>query len=408
MDVEYRTLRPEDFDQAAYVEAVAFYGQPTPERTELLRRYFPPDWTVAAVVDGRVVADVRTVPMVRRINGCGMAYGAVGPVACLAEHRRRGYVGRLMRLSLERMREQGMFLSGLHTPHDDLYRRYGWERAEGNKHYSFRAKDVSLRLQGQPGTLQPVKADDWESLDAIYERYAEPRNGPLQRPEPWWRERVFYDHDQNRAREAFLWLDGNGEAQGFIVYTPVPTGRSASEADQEPGHDLFVRDRVALTPDAYLGLWQHLLTHDIARRIIAYVPRHDPFSDLVVDPWKMQVGRSEGAMVRIVDIEQALSQRPYCGHGAVSFTMRIADHSAPWNEGVWRVEADGGRMQATRVEAEPDIELSVNFLAPIFTGFIRADQAAEAGTIKVNRGQAMAQVREAFVVTHPPFCHDWF
>jgi len=403
MDVEFRPLRPEDIEQAAYLEAVAFYGQPTPERTELLRRYFPPDWTVAAFVDGRPVADVRTVPMVRRINGRGMAYGAVGQVACLAEHRRKGYVGRLMRLSLERMRAQGIPLAGLHTPHDDLYRRYGWERAERNKRYAFRAKDVSLRLRGQPGTLEPVKAGEWQRLDAVYRRYADPRNGPLERPEPWWRERVFYDHDQNRAREAFLWLDGNGEAQGFIVYTSVRAG-VAVEAD----HDLFVRDMVSLTPDAYLGLWEHLLTHDIARRIVVYVPGHDPFSDLVVDPWKMEVGRSEGAMVRVVDVEQALAQRPYCGHGAVSFTMRIVDPGAPWNEGVWRVEADGEQMRAERTEAEADIELSVNFLAPLFTGFIRTDQAAEAGMLKVRRGQALAQAQEAFAVTHPPYCHDWF
>jgi predicted acetyltransferase len=344
--------------------------------------------------------------MVRCINGGSMAYGAVGPVACLAEHRRRGYVGRLMRLWLERMREQGIFLSGLHTPHDDLYRRYGWERAEGNKRYSFRAKDVSLRLRGQPGTLEPVKADDWQRLDAVYTRYAEPRNGPLLRVEPWWRERVFYDHDQNRAMEVFLWLDGTGEAQGFIAYTSVQAGRPAT--DKEAGHDLFVRDKVTLTPDAYLGLWQHLLTHDIARRIIVYVPQHDPFADLVIDPWKVEVARSEAAMVRIVDVEQALAQRPYCGRQAVSFTMGIVDPSAPWNEGVWRVEADNGRMQAEHTEEEPDIELSANFLAPLFTGFIRADQAAEAGTLKVNREQALGQVREAFAVTHPPFCHDWF
>jgi predicted acetyltransferase len=49
------------------------------------------------------------------------------------------------------MREQGIALSGLHTPHDDLYRRYGWERAEGNKRYDFRAKDMSLRLRGGRG-----------------------------------------------------------------------------------------------------------------------------------------------------------------------------------------------------------------------------------------------------------------
>jgi predicted acetyltransferase len=402
-DVEFRSLRPEDIEQAAYVEAVAFYRQPTPQRTELFRRYLPPDWTVGAFAEGRLVADVRTMPTARRINGGAISYGAVGPVACLAQHRRKGYVNRLLRMSLERMREQGIAMSGLYTPHDALYRRCGWERAEGKKRYVFQAKDVSLRLRGQPGTLEPVMADDWQRLDAVYRRYACPRNGPLHRPEPWWREMIFYDHFQNKAREAFLWLDGSGEAQGFIVYTWAPTG-----PEPMAGQELFVRDMVALTPDAYLGQWQHLLAHDIAQRIVVHVPLHDPFADLVVDPWKVEVQRAEGAMIRIVDVGQALALRPYCGRGGVSFTMRVIDSSAPWNDGVWRVEADQGRMQAQRTEAEADMELSVNFLAPLFTGFIRPDQAAGVGMLKVHREQALTQAQEAFAVSHPPYCDDFF
>jgi predicted acetyltransferase len=402
-DIEFRPLRPEDIEQAVYVEAVSFYREPTPQRTELFRRYLPPEWTVGAFVDGGLVADVRTMPTARRLNGGAISYGAVGPVACLAEHRRKGYVGRLLRMSLERMRKQGMAMSGLYTPHDALYRRCGWERAEGKKRYVFQAKDVSLRLRGQPGTLEPVKADDWQRLDAVYRRYAGPRNGPLHRSEPWWREAILRDYFQNKPREAFLWLDRGGEAQGFIVYNSVSVG-----SGPKAGAELFVRDMVALTPDAYLGLWQHLLAHDIAQRIVVHVPPHDPFAELVVDPWKVEVQRAEGAMIRIVDVEQALALRPYCGRGGVSFTMRVIDSSAPWNDGVWRVEADQDRMQAERTEAEADIELSVNFLAPLFTGFIRADQAAEVGMLKVHREQALAQAQEAFAVSHPPYCDDFF
>jgi len=402
-DVEFRPLRPEDIEQAAHVEAVAFYGEPTARRTQLLRRYLPADWTVGAFVDGRLVADVRTMPTARRINGGGIAYGAVGPVVCLAEHRRKGYVARLLRMSLERMREQGIALSGLYTPHDAFYRRYGWERAEGKKRYVFQAKDISLRLRGQPGTLEPAKAGDWRRLDAVYRRYAEPRNGPLDRPGPWWRQAILYDHFQNKSREAFLWRDGSDKAQGFIVYTSASAG-----PEPMAGHELLVRDMVALTPDAYLGLWQHLLAHDIARRIVVHAPPHDPFAELVVDPWKVEVQRFEGAMIRIVDVERALALRPYCGRGSVCFTMRVVDSSAPWNDGVWRVEADQGRMRAERTEAEADIELSVNFLAPLFTGFIRPDQAAEVGMLKVNREQALAQAQEAFAVSHPPYCDDFF
>ncbi len=404
MTVEYRPLRAEDLEQAAYVESVGFYSEPTPERVDFLRRIFPPDWTMGAFVDGRLVADVRVIPMARRMNGASSPFVCVGPVVCLAEHRRQGHVGKLLRLWLERMREQRVPLSGLHTPHDALYQRYGWERAEGKKGYAFQAKDVRLRLRGGSGRLEPVGPDDWQRLDEVYHRYAGPRNGPLHRPELWWREAVFRVWDTGKTRHGFLWISSDGEPQGFIIYTWRSRG-------WEPGGGstaLLVRDMVSLTSDAYLGLWQHLLGHDLARPVIVDVAPEDPFADLVDDPSKVEVRRVEGAMIRIVDVAQALNTRAYVGQGTVCFTMRVVDPSAPWNDGVWRIEAGEGRMQAERVADEAELEVSVNFLAPLYTGRIRADDAARVGMLKVNRPQALEQAQAAFAVTYPPYCNDWY
>ncbi len=406
MDVEFRPLRPEDLEQAVNVEAVAFYNEPRPGSLELLRRILPLTWTVGAFVDGQLVADVRTTPMARRINGGSTGFGAVGPVTCLAEHRRHGYAGQLLRLSLEWMRENGLPLSGLYTPHDGLYQRYGWERAEGKRRYVFQAKDLSLRVEGEPGRLRPVGVDDWQLLDAVYRRYAAPRNGPLDRPELWWRHAVLQNIFEDRPMQAFLWLDARDDAQGFVIYAPreVRAPRGGRETE------LVVRDIVAVTPGAYLGIWQHLLNHDIARPIIVHAPLDDPFPELVVDgwPWKLEVQRAEGAMVRVVDVEHALATRPYCGDRPVSFSMRIIDAGAPWNDGVWRVEAAEGHMKAERTAGEADLELSVNFLSPLFTGFVRPDVAAGAGMIRVSNEAALEQVVAAFATTYPPYCNDFY
>src|SRR3990170_5991534 len=322
MDVEFRPLRPEDLEQAVHVEATAFYNEPRPNALELLQRLHPLTWTVGGFVDGRLVADVRTTPMARRINGKSIPYGTVGPGVCLAEPRRRGYVGRLLRLSLEWMHEHGLPLAGLHTPHDALYQRYGWERAESKKGYSFHAKDIRLRIKGEPGRLEPVQSDGWQRLEEVYRRYAGPRNGPLHRPEVWWREAILRDYDSGRTRDAFLWVSDEGGAQGYVIYTwrgqPWQPGLGG-------GHALAVRDMVSVTADAYVGLWQHLLGHDLARPIVVDVAANDPFVDLVDDPWKVEVRRSEGAMIRIVDVEQALGARPYVGEATLAFTMRVVD-----------------------------------------------------------------------------------
>ena len=408
MSVDYRPLTEDDLEQAVVVESTAFYNKPTSERLDQLREFFPPDWTVGAFVDGRLVADVRTIPMARRINGSATLFGAIGPVACLSAYRRQGHVGKLLRLALERMREQGIPLSGLFTPHDALYARFGWERSEARKQYYLRPSDIRMRVKGAPGTIEAVAPDDWQRLDAIYRRYAGPRNGPLHRVEPWWRQNVLRHWEETTGglgdNEAFVWKNANGQDEGYLTYY----SRTMPRTGQFVPWEVVVRDFVSLSGDAYLGLWRHLLAHDIATRLAVHMPLDDPFADLVEDPRKVELPRAEGPMIRVVDVERALSRRPLVGSRPASFTMRVTDPAAPWNEGVWRIDAGEGQVQVERKDADADVELNAGTLAPLYSGFMRPDVAAGVGLMKVNRVEALEDMREAFAVTYPPYSNDWY
>ena len=408
MSADYRPLTDDDLEQAIVVESTAFYNKPTPERLELLRKFFPPDWTVGAFIDGRLVADVRTIPMARRINGSATLFGAIGPVACLSAYRRQGHVGKLLRLALERMREQGIPLSGLFTPHDALYARFGWERSEARKQYYLRPSDIRMRVKGAPGTIEAVAPDDWQRLDAIYRRYAGPRNGPLHRVEPWWRQNVLRHWEETTGglgdNEAFVWKNANGQDEGYLSYY----SRTMPRTGQFVPWEVVVRDFVSLSGDAYLSLWQHLLAHDIATRLAVHVPVEDPFADLVEDPRKVELPRAEGPMIRVVDLERVLSRRPFVGSRPASFTMRVTDPAASWNEGVWRIDAGEGQVQIERKDGDPDVELNAGTLAPLYTGFMRPDVAAGVGLLKVNRAKALEDMRDVFAVTHPPYSNDWY
>jgi predicted acetyltransferase len=111
-------------------------------------------------------------------------------------------------------------------------------------------------------------------------------------------------------------------------------------------------------------------------------------------------------MLRVVDVEAAIERRGYIGQQPAVFSMRITDPTAPWNEGTWLVEAAEGQMRATRKESDPDVELTANTLAPLYTGHMRADVAAGAGFLKVNRPEAVAEMAKAFAVFYPPYCND--
>src|SRR3990172_5202360 len=127
MTVEYRTIRPEEFERFSFITAYSFNGDRAPEAAQRLAEVFPTDWCLAAFDHGEMVANLRIIPFVTRVNGGSLPMGGIAAVGCLPEHRRRGYVGGLLRKALEMMRERGQVLSGLYTPHFSLYRRYGWE-----------------------------------------------------------------------------------------------------------------------------------------------------------------------------------------------------------------------------------------------------------------------------------------
>jgi predicted acetyltransferase len=200
-------------------------------------------------------------------------------------------------------------------------------------------------------------------------------------------------------------VDDAGEDRGYAIYMNRPTG---ARQGGWPQQEIWVRDFVALDSNAYLGLWEHMQTHDLAANMVYEAHPDDPFQDLVEDPFVVTATKAEGPMIRIVDVERAIESRPFTGQGRPSFTMRVTDSAAPWNEGTWLVEAAEGRMRAEKTDGEADVEMSINFLAPIYTGYRPLEKLVTAGMVKVHRPEALAQMANAFHVTHTPFTQDFY
>ena len=347
MSNEYRPLTDDDLEQAVVVESTAFYNKPTPERLEQLREFFPPEWTVGAFVDGRLVADVRTIPMARRINGAATGFGASDPSPAWPRTGDRGTSASCCGWRSNGCGSRGWRCRGSSRRTTRCTPGTAGSARRRRSCTTCGPSDIRLRVKGAPGTIEAVTPDDWPRLDAIYRMYASPLNGPIHRVEPWWRHNVLQHWDETTAglgdNDAFVWKNAAGEDEGYVSYY----SRSMPRIDRYAPWEVVVRDFVSLSADAYLGLWQHLLTHDIATRLAVHMAPDDPFADLIEDPRKVELPRAEGPMLRVVDVERALGRRPFVGSRPVSFTMRVTDTAAPWNEGVWRVDAGEGQLHSS-------------------------------------------------------------
>jgi len=408
VSVEIRPIRDQEVEEFAFVGAYAFNSSRAPEALQeaaaFARATYPLDWSLAAFVDGRMAAGLRVLPFAMRINGGAVAMGGVTAVACLPEHRRRGHVGALLRRSLADMRERGQVLCGLYTPHYPLYRRYGWEVASTAVRYSFAPKDVQVARPPREERCRRVTVDEWPALHALYEEYTRGRNGPLVRVEVWWREAVF--RARREPQDAALWEGIGGEGLGYVVYR---TRRFEVPDRPFPQSVLRVRELIALDSDAYAGLLSYLLRHDLHERIEWYASPEEPLLSVLTDPWRVRMEAWPALMLRLVDVPRALEARP-CLEQAQGrrLVLAVHDRTAPWNEGVWRLEAGDGRLFVQAASEQPDLTLDVRTLAALYNGYLAPAEAARAGLLEVGRRSALAEAAAIFSVSYAPFCIDEF
>ncbi|MEX2158468.1 MAG: GNAT family N-acetyltransferase [Dehalococcoidia bacterium] len=407
MSVDIRPITDDEVERAEFIINYSFNNA---ERSDLARavertrQLIPNEWTLASFEDGEMTAYIRTVPFAMRINGRALSFGGVGPVVTSPEHRRKGHVGLLLRRAIEDMRERGQSISGLGTPHPALYRRYGWEIAATFRLYSFAPKDVTLIAQpSERGRFRILSLDDWSQADRVYRQWGAKRNGPLHRGQVWWQQAIF-SGSQPTPADVALWEDGTGEPQGYVVYYQ-PTG---SDVSPETGN-FWVRELVALTADAYLNLVLYLCRHDLPEKIVWTAPMDDPLYSVVSDTYKVDARVRYSTLLRICDVQAALTQRaPARDELDCALTLRLTDSTAPWNEGTWRVELSGGEMHVEASTDEPDLSMSTTALVPIFNGYLSATASALAGLITARNEEALATADEMFATLSPPYNADPF
>jgi predicted acetyltransferase len=403
MSLEIREPRGDELDEVAYTVAYSFEGDRSPDALEGTRRLFNVLRPLAAFQDGRVVASLGLLPLAMAVNGGAQPFAGVASVACLPEHRRKGYAGQLLTRALEVMRDQGQVLSGLYTPHFALYRRYGWMLAGRALRYSFRPRDIALLASGPPGEALRVSHDQWAALDTVYRMFVARRNGFLHRSEDWWRAgvlRSFYERRRGDLDVA-VWAREDNVWRGYVVYDIT------RQPDALPR--LRVRDFAALDGDAYIGLVHYLLRHDIVSQVQWWAPLDDPFLSLVDDPDRVEVAYEPWILLRVVDVAGAFASRPCLVEASGQrLTLELIDEAAPWNAGVWRLEAEGGRTLAQKCDDAPGLSLDVSVLAALFNGFLSPSEAARGGLLKVHSEAALAAADRVFAVRCPPFTADHF
>ena len=116
---------------------------------------------------------------------------------------------------------------------------------------------------------------------------------------------------------------------------------------------------------------------------------------------------SDGIWMRVVDVEQALPQRPYGSRGELTFAIE-GDDLCPWNNGPYLLETDGRTSAVQRTSRPAQLTMSPNSLASLLAGHRGATFYQRAGLLTADDPACLAVADAIFRTEYAPHCPNGF
>ena len=339
----------------------------------------------------------------------------VAGVTVQAPHRRRGILRRMMTDDLARAAAEGHVVAALTASEATIYRRFGFGCAMRERTVTVdRTAPVGL-LATPSGSTELVDPRTLGGLAReVFARFHAANPGSIDRHEGTWSAVTGVgstaDGSDDEGVRAAVHVAGPGDVAGHGTSAPagevdgyvtwrtaeVPVGSTEAPA----GRQLQVIDLVAATDEAYLGLWDLLLSIDLVTSVQYPNARlDDPLQLAVTNGRAIRVTDEEDHVwFRLLDLPAAFEARPYPADGSV--TLRVHD-ALGHGEGTWRLTSAGGAGRLERVAdagevgtaSGPDLSLDVADLGALWLGGVDPVTLRQAGLLGEHRAGAAAELR---------------
>ena len=381
--MELRQLMPEDEPAIGKLMAEAFgrgrRPEPDTDAPQAVKPSLPK--TRLGVFDGpRLVACAIIDNLTLAWGEADAPLGGIGGVACTADQRGRGHVGRLLGESLLTMREVGQYLSGLYPFAFSFYRRHGWEWVGEQRQYSLPTSELKAGPEGRCLTAY----DGLDALDVVqpvYEQFARRYYGMGLRRETapgdiaphWWHRAL--EHQGNRTTYVQVYNDpATGEAEGYLTFRYPEDSDGAGQ----------VGDFCANTPAAYKGLLSVLHYYGVqVEKVTFHAPMDDPLA-LHLMHWDLETKIKPLFMGRVVDVQAALTALRPSAELAGKLVLQVSDAQCDWNNQTFAITADAGQVTVTPTPNAPGITLDIQTLSQAYWGQPSLDRLRAAERLSVS------------------------
>lgn len=334
--------------------------------------------------------------------GRSLPLWAISAVTVAPTHRRRGIATALLTGELRTAAAAGYALAGLTVTEATIYGRWGFSPAAWASDVVVDTRRARWTGPQAPGRLDFVSpASLPERLSEVHERIRVRRPGAVPGWEGRWRglAGLLPDAKDGKKVRAVAYRDTDGVQRGILVYT-------LEEGEQYVAHELQVRALFADGDEALAALWRFALEHDLVGRVKAELqPAVPPVQWMVADRRAVAATLTDHHWLRVLDVPGALASREYSAPLDVVIGV---DDPLGFADGVWSLRIGEDRTAVVeRTDAEPEVRMSVNALASLLLGGVRATELAVAGLI-AGEPATLGAIDGAFAPAAAPLLDIWY
>ena len=404
MNVEIRPLTAGEMGQLGELGGYVYGGSFGDGPDNVVATANLPDWTLCALVDGKLVSSFTAIPFTMRANGNAVALAGVSTVGTQPEYRRQGLLRRIQTQAFADMRDRGQSVAALWASQAAIYQRYGYAMTTVLRSYHVDTTDIGFHdgVWGS-GCVERLSVNDaFDVIKSIYIRFVENRTCYLHRSKALWLQNAMEEIEGQGPIHAGVHYDEEGKADGYIIYT-----LRANKVDHATrGQEIIIRDMAWLSMNGYRSMWEWLKRHDLVGRVsYQTAAADDPAVELFAEPRLLHGVDHEGIWLRVVDATGALGDRAYSSEGEITIGL-TDDPLTPWNNRSIRLEASPEGAHVTSSKSA-DLQTSAKALASLYSGFRTARQLRAWGLIE-GEDHVIDTADRLFASSHAPHCPDHF
>ncbi|WFR66852.1 GNAT family N-acetyltransferase [Curtobacterium flaccumfaciens] len=343
-------------------------------------------------------------------DGSSIDTQAISAVTVRPTERRRGILRRMMTHALERGVAEGYAVASLTASEGTIYRRFGFGSAIRERAVRVR-RSRALPFLAPTSGIVSVVTPEWLAGGpgrAVFDRFHARTPGSMVRNAGTWPVafglRAYGGEKAKDVRAAVHRPVGSDEVDGYVTW------RVKDSRDDDTV--LEVVDLVYATDEAYLSLWEFLLSIDL-NDVVRYNRSRldDPIVAALGDNRAYDVDHEEDHVwLRVLDVPAVLTSRPYAVDG--SLTLAVTD-ALGFTTGTYRLDVLEARGRVTKVAddadvAGSDLQLDVADLGALLLGSVSPVTLAAAGLLRAVDPAAPALLRTMLTPPRTPHGITYF